>query len=63
MIVGIVGSEAAKFTLIGESRAKYLIYSILAEPGTTEIVSGNCHLGGIDQWAAEIGEKFGVECY
>lgn len=57
MIVGIVGSEAAKFTLIGENRARLIIASILKRPEVTEVVSGACHLGGIDIWAIEDGKS------
>lgn len=60
MIIGIVGSESAKFTKIGKYRAKSLIRKILSESGVTEVVSGDCHLGGIDQWAARIGRKLGL---
>ena len=53
MIVGIVGSEAAKFTSYGEGAARGVISEILNKPGVTEVVSGACHLGGIDIWAVE----------
>ena len=59
MNIGIVGSEAIKFTSLGESRAKAFINNIL-EAHTEDdneiptIVSGECHLGGIDIWAKEI---------
>jgi hypothetical protein len=61
MIVGIVGSEEAKFTPLGKQRARLLISSILANPKVTEVVSGGCHLGGIDIWAAEMGHALGLE--
>ena len=51
MRIGIVGSEAAKFTPRGASSARTLIRSLL-QPGD-EVVSGGCHLGGIDIWAVE----------
>lgn len=60
MIVGIVGSEGAKFTPVTEAMAKDLIRTLLSPEDVTEVVSGGCHLGGIDQWAAEIGEEFGL---
>lgn len=60
MRVGIVGSESAKFTPYSENAAKTLIRRLLREPLVTEVVSGDCHLGGIDQWAAEIGEELGL---
>lgn len=61
MIVGIVGSEEAKFTPLGEDRAKDIIIALLERPGVTEIVSGDCHLGGIDKWAAWIGEALDLK--
>jgi len=61
MIVGIVGSEEAKFTTLGEDRANGIILDILSQPGVTEVVSGKCHLGGIDVWAAQIGTHLGLK--
>jgi hypothetical protein len=62
MIIGIVGSEAKKFTEEGKKAAKALIYNLVINPRVTEVVSGDCHLGGIDEWAREItgelGKKF-----
>jgi len=55
---GIVGSEAAKFTPQGEQRARAAIRQLL-QPGD-EVISGGCHLGGIDIWAAEIGRALGL---
>lgn len=60
MIVGIVGSEAVKFTDKGRANAELLIVDILTAPDVTEIVSGKCHLGGIDIWAAEFGEAMSL---
>lgn len=60
MIAGIVGSEAAKFTQAGKKEAMGLITYILTRPGVTEVVSGGCHLGGIDIWAEEIGRELGL---
>ena len=57
MIVGIVGSEGAKFTPLGEERAKEAIHEIVSDWLVEEVVSGGCHLGGIDIWAKEIAEK------
>ena len=61
MKVGIVGSEGKKFTTLGESRAKEAIAEILRDPKITHVVSGACHLGGIDIWAEEIGDILGLE--
>lgn len=59
MRVGIVGSEAAKFTPDTEQRARVLIRSLLS-PGDV-VVSGKCHLGGIDIWAVEEAQAMGLE--
>jgi hypothetical protein len=61
MVVGIVGSEAAKFTPAGKERAIDRIWHILVRPGVTGVVSGACHLGGIDVWAAAQGKTLGIE--
>lgn len=63
MIVGIVGSEGAKFTPETEYKAKQLIASILMRPEVTGFSSGACHLGGIDVWAEEIARSLGLECF
>lgn len=60
MKIGIVGSEAAKFTSDCESRAKQIIRTILHQGSVTEVVSGGCHLGGVDKWAEEIGDELGL---
>lgn len=59
MVVGIVGSEAAKFTPAMEEAARKLIRLCLA-PGD-KVVSGACHLGGIDKWAIEEAKALGLE--
>jgi hypothetical protein len=62
MIIGIVGSEEAKFTKEGKEAALRLIFKLVSDPEVTEVVSGDCHLGGIDVWAEmitkELGKKF-----
>lgn len=60
--IGIVGSEAAKFTPAMERAARELIRHLLVElPHDTPIlVSGGCHLGGIDIWAEEEADKLGL---
>lgn len=62
-IVGIVGSEGAKFTPETEAEAKHLIRGLLNHPEVTGVSSGHCHLGGIDMWAEEIGKELGLELY
>ena len=59
MKIGIVGSEASKFTPATKVEAEKAILSVLS-PGDT-VISGGCHLGGIDIWAAEIGSQLGLE--
>ncbi len=59
MRIGIVGSEAAKFTPETEARAKSVIRSMLNTGDA--VISGGCHLGGIDIWAAEIGREMQLE--
>ena len=54
MILGIVGSEAAKFTPVTEAAARALIRELCGALSRFEgdtVVSGACHLGGIDRWA------------
>lgn len=56
MRIGIVGSEGAKFTPEGEEKARDIIVDLLMGPeglGGNTLVSGHCHLGGIDIWAEE----------
>lgn len=52
MRIGIVGAEGAKFTPKGKTKAIASIFYLL-QPGDT-VVSGHCHLGGIDIWAEEV---------
>lgn len=58
MRVGIVGSEGAKFTPETEAEARSEIRRLI-KPATL-VVSGRCHLGGIDIWAVEEAEKLGI---
>lgn len=58
MKIGIVGSEAAKFTLETERKARALIRSFLTPEDT--VISGRCPLGGIDIWAIEEGRRIGI---
>lgn len=58
MRVGIVGAEGAKFTRRAEGIAKRLILSLL-QPGDV-VVSGGCHLGGIDLWAEQAARHLGL---
>jgi len=56
--MGIVGHEKAKFTATTEDRARAIIRELLA-PEDVVLVSGGCHLGGIDIWAEEEADKLG----
>lgn len=56
MKIGIVGAEAAKFTSGSERMAREYIRAILSQPGAI-LVSGHCHLGGIDIWAEQEASK------
>lgn len=60
--IGIVGHEGAKFTQEAKSRA----FSIMAQllMGWSEkvcVVSGHCHLGGIDIWAEDFARAWGLD--
>lgn len=61
MRIGIVGSEAAKFTPETEWKARAKIEWLIISTGATEVVSGECHLGGIDVWAREAAEARGLK--
>jgi hypothetical protein len=63
MKLGIVGSEAAKFTVRTEELARDLIADLLDHGeniSDLHIFSGDCHLGGIDQWAREAAELYKI---
>lgn len=62
-IVGIVGSEAAKFNWHTEMAAKKVIHDILSQFDVYAVSSGHCHLGGIDIWAEEIAMTLGLESF
>lgn len=58
MRIGIVGHEAAKFTPETERKAREIIQSFLEfkeDPSdeVESVVSGECHLGGVDIYARE----------
>ena len=62
MILGIVGSEGAKFTAATETAARLIIRELIKKnlPGLTHVISGACHLGGIDTWAIEEATKLQI---
>lgn len=53
MRLGIVGHEAAKFTLLGEVNARRHIWQLIVEHKPSHVVSGRSPLGGVDIWAEE----------
>lgn len=58
--MGIVGSEGAKFTEQTEEAARGVINWLLMEYDVELVVSGACHLGGIDVWAIEEAKFLGI---
>jgi hypothetical protein len=61
MILGIVGSEGAKFTVETEAKAREIIRGLLENlPPLSASCSGECHLGGIDLWTREESEKLEI---
>jgi hypothetical protein len=55
--IGIVGHEAAKFTTETEEEARTIIRSLIRRRDIEVVISGECHLGGIDIWAKEEAKK------
>lgn len=58
--IGIVGSEAAKFTSETEEKARKVIRKLLLSRKYDFVVSGKCPLGGIDVWAIEEAKLMGI---
>lgn len=58
MRTGIVGHEAKKFTAATEATAREVIRDILKD--SSLMVSGGCHLGGIDIWAEEEADALSI---
>lgn len=61
MRLGIVGHEAKKFTVETEVLARQAIRELLRRHNARCVVSGGCHLGGIDIWAVEEAKKLGLD--
>ena len=59
MRIGIVGSEAAKFTPNTERLVRQQIRALLGPEDV--VISGGCHLGGVDLWAVEEAKAMGLE--
>jgi hypothetical protein len=61
MRLGIVGHEGAKFTDYTRELAWLAINKACHSPETVaEVISGGCHLGGIDIWAVEYAKAAGI---
>lgn len=60
MNIGIVGHAADKFTPRTEKLARAVIRELLSPPRSV-LVSGGCHLGGVDIWAEEVARELGRE--
>lgn len=60
-VLGIVGSEGKKFTPKTEENARYLIRRLIQAYEPDLVVSGACHLGGIDIWAIEEAKALGID--
>lgn len=61
MKIGLVGSEASKFTRKMEATAKAMLMTCVSVgPPIDTVVSGECHLGGIDIWAKEMAMACGM---
>jgi len=58
LCVGIVGSEAAKFTRETQAQARQMIRAAIQD--ATLVVSGHSPLGGIDWWAIEEAQAAGI---
>lgn len=58
--VAIIGHEAAKFSDAAKLSAHVLIARILAGTPEPHLISGGCHLGGIDIWAEEAADRSGT---
>lgn len=65
--IAIVGAEESKFTPPMKSYALDLIANILTSHTlsspykTVTLISGHCHLGGVDIWAEEMAELLGIQ--
>lgn len=60
MILGVVGSEAAKFTPSTEEAARAAIRAAIKKHNPEKVVSGGCHLGGVDIYAEEEAKALGI---
>jgi hypothetical protein len=56
--IGIVGHAGEKFTPETEQAARHIIRTLLTPPDTV-LVSGGCHMGGVDIYAEEEADAIG----
>ena len=61
--LGIVGCEEAKFTEKGHLSAVYTIQRLLDIHCPARVVSGGCHLGGVDKWAIREAKRWEIETH
>ena len=61
MTLGIVGCEAAKFTPATEAAARVAIRELIRRYRVQRVVSGHCHLGGVDIYAVEEARAMSVD--
>lgn len=60
MKLGIVGHAADKFTDETRTRAVLDILAAIERHRATLIVSGGCHLGGVDEWAEDLAAQLEI---
>lgn len=60
MKLGVVGHAAEKFSSSTEREARQSINDMIDSLKPTHIVSGHCHMGGVDIWAEEIAADRGL---
>jgi hypothetical protein len=60
MKLGIVGHAAEKFNPQTEMLAREAIANAIKKHKAKVVVSGACHMGGIDAWAEEIAEELSL---
>lgn len=58
--LGIVGHAADKFTPETSTAARQAVLERALDLGATRIVSGGCHLGGVDLWAEDLAALLGL---
>lgn len=57
--LGIVGHEAKKFSDETRKQAIEVIEAEILRIGPERVISGRCHLGGVDIWAVEAAARLG----